>query len=186
MYLIPGIIGFLAMYLFDVNKLKWHSKVCNLFFAGGMLLVMLSTLYGILQCDFSRFENGLITSDMILLVCLILSGLALLYTLFFALPFDSTYMQSEGIPLVNKGAYGVCRHPGFWMLILFYLFLYFFFQTKELFAGFLVYTVCNFIYVYIQDNYVFPLYIAGYDDYKKSVPFLLPTKDSIKNAFRQK
>ena len=38
----------------------------------------------------------------------------------------------------------------------------------------LIYPLCNLIYIIIQDKYIFPLYIEGYESYKRSVPFLIP------------
>ena len=50
----------------------------------------------------------------------------------------------------------------------------------------MIYNTCNFLYVYLQDRYIFPRYIRGYDDYKRSVPFLIPTRASLKKAFPAK
>lgn len=185
MYLIPGVLGFIACCLFDVNKIKWQSKKLNLLFPIGIALLICSTLLCILQTDFSLITEHFGIRHAAFLICLILSGIALIYTLFFALPFENTYMESDELPVVNRGVYGLCRHPGFWMLALCYLFLWLFFSNKQLLAGFLLYTVCNFIYIYIQDRYIFPRYIRGYDEYKKTVPFLIPNRNSIRNAFRR-
>ena len=38
---------------------------------------------------------------------------ALIYTLFFALPFDETYAkQNNGRYVCDRGVYALCRHPG--------------------------------------------------------------------------
>ena len=183
MYLLPGVIGFIFFIFFDLNKIYWKSKLLNLFFVIGSVLLIFSTGYSIWQSDFHALLAHFGFRQFLLLTCLILSGALLIYALFFALPFDDTYVQSDALPLVNKGLYGTCRHPGFWMFVLFYLFLALLFHSRPLFYCFIIYNVCNFIYIVIQDRFIFPEYIEGYTEYKKTVPFLVPTKESIRNAF---
>ena len=105
-----------------------------------------------------------------------------IYVLFFALPFDDTYIKNATLTLVDHGAYALCRHPGFWVFTLFYLFLCLFLSNPVLLVGLFLYTGCNFFYICLQDHYIFPLYIRDYKEYKKNVPFLLPTRQSIRKA----
>lgn len=185
MYLIPGVLGFFACCLFDINKIKWQSKKLNLLFVLGVIMILFSTVCCVLQSDLAALAWPWSFRQILCLICLILSCIALVYTLFFALPFADTYVESDTLPLVDQGVYGLCRHPGFWMLACVYLFLWLFFDSQPVLFGFVLYTICNFIYVYVQDRYIFPLYIGGYDEYKRSVPFLIPNRDSIRKAFRQ-
>lgn len=182
MALLPGVMGFAAFCLFDINKIRWQAKGLNLLFLLGSLLLALSTLLCIpsfsgFQLDIRRVAG---------LLGLLLSGVGLVYVLFFALPFTETYTESGGLPLVSHGAYGACRHPGFWLFAAFYFFLWLFFTGRQLFFGFLLYTFCNYFYICVQDRYIFPRYIRGYDDYKRTVPFLLPTRESLKRAVSSK
>jgi len=75
---------------------------------------------------------------------------------------------------MDQGVYGLCRHPGFWMFALCYLFLALFFFDIRLLYCCVVYSICNFLYILLQDVYIFPKYIRGYSEYKKRVPFLIP------------
>ena len=182
MVLLPGVLGFIAFCLFDINKIRWHSEKLNLLFAFGGLLLLLSTLLAIPADFVSAFRLDL--RRVAGLIGLALSGPGLIYVLFFALPFTETYTESDRLPLVDHGAYGACRHPGFWLFAAFYFFLWLFFTGRQMFFGFLLYTFCNFLYIWLQDRYIFPRYIGGYDDYRRAVPFLLPTRDSLKQAIR--
>ena len=182
--LLPGVLGFVAFGLFDINKIRWQRRELNLLFAVGSLLLAASTLLCIPQPGHWAIFRGFWGAAA--LAGLILSGAALVYVLFFALPFSSTYTESEELPLVDRGAYGLCRHPSFWLFVVFYFFLWLFFTGWRLFAGFVIYNICNFLYIYLQDRYIFPRYIRGYDDYKRSVPFLIPTRASLKKAFPAK
>lgn len=183
MYLIPGILGFIACCLFDINKIRWNKNFMNLFFVIGSSLLIFSTVLCILQGDLSIVIADFGIFRLAMLAGLILSVLAEIYALFFALPFESTYMESDDVPVVNQGWYGSCRHPGFWTLAFVYLFLWLFLSNIQLLYAFITYTICNFLYILVQDVYIFPRYIRGYDEYKKTVPFLLPTKSSLKCAF---
>lgn len=182
MYLLPGVVGFLAFILFDINKIRWHAKPLNLLFAVGVLLLLGSTLLCMPDLSAFRFDFRRIIGA----VGLAASGLGVLYALFFALPFDKTYTGGGDLPLVSHGLYGVCRHPAFWPFAAFCFFLWLLFSGRRLLWAAILYTACNFLYIYVQDRYIFPQYIRGYEDYKKTVPFLLPTRESVKRAFPTK
>ena len=122
--LLPGVLGFVAFGLFDINKIRWQRRELNLLFAVGSLLLAASTLLSIPQPSHWAIFHGF--GGTAALVGLILSGAALVYVLFFALPFSSTYTESEELPLVDRGAYGLCRHPSFWLFVVFYFFLWLF------------------------------------------------------------
>lgn len=186
LYMIPGILGFAACCLFDLNKIRWNIKFLNLFFVLGSLLLILATIGGILSGNSSGAFTDLCRLHPAALAGLLLSIIAEIYALFFALPFESTYLESEAIPVVSRGWYAACRHPGFWTLALVYFFLWQFFSTPEMLLAFVVYTLCNFLYIYIQDRFIFPEYIQGYAEYQKRVPFLIPTKKSLRQAFTKK
>lgn len=186
MCLLPGALAFIAFCFFDINKIKWQSKKLNLLFAAGVLLLLLSTVLCITRDNDSMMKVGLGRLQILYLICLLSTGAALLYTLFFALPFQKTYGNTGSLPLVSRGVYALCRHPGFWLFALFYMFLWLFFGNPWLFAAFLLYTMCNFAYVSIQDRFIFPQYIIGYEDYKASVPFLIPNKESIRKFLSKK
>ena len=57
-YVIPGILGFMACCLFDINKIRWNIRFLNLFFVIGSVLLIGSSILCILQADFSSiFSN---------------------------------------------------------------------------------------------------------------------------------
>ena len=182
-YVIPGILGFLACCLFDINKIRWNIRFLNLFFVIGSLLLIGSSILCILQADFKLLFSDFRLYHLLMLAGLLLSIAGEIYALFFALPFESTYMESEKVPVISKGWYAACRHPGFWTLTLVYLFLWLLLSNIELFYALITYTLSNFLYIYVQDRYIFPEYIQGYDEYKKKVPFLIPNRACIQKAF---
>ena len=174
MVLVPGLIAFLLFILFDLNKIKWQWKPANSFFALGGLLLIGSTVLCIAKSVFSGFCWSIGT--VIGLAACAGSAAILVYALFFALPFQDTYTESHELPVVSTGLYGLCRHPAFWPMLALYLFLWLTFGGPWLLAAAIIYPLCNLFYIYIQDRWIFPLYIRGYDQYKQNVPFLIPRR----------
>ena len=186
MYLLMGVAGFVSCCLFDINKTYWNKRFLNLFFVIGSILLILSSILCILQANVSLVFQNFGIYHLLMLIGLLLSCAAEIYALFFALPFENTYMESTDVPVITQGWYAACRHPGFWPLAFVYLFLWLLFSSELLLYAFIAFTFSNFFYIYIQDKYIFPRYIRGYDDYKKKVPFLIPTKESLSRAFDKK
>lgn len=185
-YILLGIAGFVFCCVFDLNKTYWNYRFLNLSFTLGSILLVFSTFMCILQADLPTLLTKFGIYHLLILICLTFSIMAEIYALFFALPFQTTYMENTTASIVTKGWYAACRHPGFWTLAFVYLFLWLLFGDTLLFYAFVIYTLCNLLYILIQDTYIFPKYIQGYDEYKKTVPFLVPTKVSLYSAFIKK
>ena len=174
MILLPGAAAFVLFILFDLNKIRWQKQFLNLFFPLGGLLLAGSTLLCILASDLSDFvwHAGTVLG---LLGCAA-SAAAMVYALFFALPFQDTYTESHDVPVITTGLYGLCRHPAFWPMAALYVLLWLTFGGSWLLAAAILYPLCNFFYIVIQDRRIFPQYIRGYGEYKKQVPFLIPRR----------
>lgn len=116
----------------------------------------------------------------------------LIYTLFFAIPFDASYSAKKlsadvsGQRLVcRSGVYALCRHPGVLWMAGMYFFLWVAIGGTQLCWLFVSTTICNFTYVIFQDVWTFPKLFTDYENYRKEVPFLIPTKDSIVQSYTQ-
>ena len=105
----------------------------------------------------------------------------LIYTLFFALPFNATYVSGDS-GLCTYGVYALCRHPGVLWLAGFYLCLWLAFGTSELLAAFALFTVFDILYVLFQDNWTFMKMFSDYRSYKDTTPFIVPSWKSIKKC----
>lgn len=171
MILLPGVCAFALFLLFDVNKLRWHRPLLNVSYPAGVILLALSAAL----CIGDRAADGLTLrfGVVIFLILSIVSLFLTVYALFFALP-AKTYSRTEHLPVVSSGLYGICRHPACWPFTLIYVFLYLALGGKWLFCSMLLFPALNLVYVAIQDKYIFPVIIRGYDDYRASVPFLIP------------
>ena len=175
-----GCLGFVFFYIFDLNKIVFIHKNINLSFAAGVIILAASTV-GILCGDYQAFDlPGWLRWIFSLMAMMAL--LLMIYSLFFALPFLETYVVSESGRLVDTGMYALCRHPG----VIWFFFLYLFLwlasgKTMMMWAG-TVWTIMDIIHVYVQDRWLFPKNLPGYDQYKNEVPFLIPNQSSIRKS----
>ena len=119
--LFMGAAGFILYFLYDINSFHWNRRVVRTFFAAGSLLIGLAT-----SLDFYKawkagaFQGGI---DGVLLLSAAVSFAALIYCLFFALPFEKTYVeQKNGRTVYDGGVYALCRHPGVLCFAAMYLF----------------------------------------------------------------
>ena len=184
-WLLPGAFAFVCFILSDYGKLRRRSKYWNLLFWFGALLLILAaaalTPWREIALRISEHPVALW-----ILIAAAAGFLALLiHTLFFALPFQRNYtgVADHRHPLVDKGVFALCRHPGVLFFGLFFLCFYLIVPVLPVLLAFLIFTGLDILYVLWQDLYLFPKTISGYDRYKETTPFLLPNKKSIRRLF---
>lgn len=182
--LLLGILGFALFLLYDVNSFTWRSRLLHKAFALGAVLLAGATALDLAAAfqvgAFSGFEDGVLLG--VGALCLA----ALIYCLFFALPFSETYQDAGGPPAVcDRGVYALCRHPGVLCLLGMYLFWGLgALPAAMLLRNGLIFSGLNTAYVCFQDRITFPRTFPDYPDYQKTVPFLIPTGTSIRAAWR--
>ena len=178
-----GTAAFILYFIYDVNSFCWQREIPKAFFAAGTLLLGAS-----LALDLhTAFAAGAFSclADAALLAGATAGFAALIYSLFFALPFDETYArQKNGRRVYDKGVYALCRHPGILCFFLMYLLLGFAARPQNglLIRG-MLFSAMNLGYALFQDRITFPKTFADYHDYQQRVPFLIPTKSSIRLAY---
>jgi protein-S-isoprenylcysteine O-methyltransferase Ste14 len=107
----------------------------------------------------------------------------LIYSLFFALPFHKTYLETNKKTKVYKdGVYALCRHPGVLWFIGFYFFLGLAFMSALLLMATAVFGFLNILYVIFQDRWTFPRCFQDYKQYIKETPFIIPNQNSLKSC----
>lgn len=185
LWLVCGIAAFLLFLLYDIAEITNRFRVFRAGFFVGCFLLVLSTGGLVVQA----WPAAALQPFRLLLWCIpaLLCLLLLVYTLFFALPFGSTYADAGKEPghpaLCRSGVYALCRHPGVLWLSGFYLFLWGALGSGRLLAAFILYTLLDIGYVVFQDRITFMRLFDEYADYRKTTPFLLPTPDSIRDCF---
>lgn len=181
--LLLGMLGFLLFFLYDVNSFTWRSRLLHKSFALGVTLLAAATVLDLAAALRMGAFSGL--KDLILLVAGALCLAALVYCLFFALPFAETYQDTDGPPAVcDRGVYALCRHPGVLCMLGMYLFWGLGALPATMLRNGLIFSGFNTVYVCFQDRMTFPMTFPDYPDYQKNVPFLIPTGASIRAAWR--
>lgn len=170
-FLIGG-LGFVLFFLYDWNRVVWKKDWMSRFFLAGCLCQAAAGV-GILRAIWREPGKGW----MYFLFGALMFLAALIYTLFFALPFDSTYCQeADGHKACRSGIYGWCRHPGIWWFLGCFLCMGLACgDSRKVWYG-LGLSFLNLLYAWYQDLWIFPKEFSDYEDYRKDVPFLLPRK----------
>lgn len=181
--LILGVVGFGLFLLYDINSYAWQCRVLRFgFFIGTMLIAIATLIQCIGACRIGAFSGG---ADMVFIMLSILALAAMLYCLFFALPFQETYTNPEnGRKTYTFGVYALCRHPGVICFFAMYLFLGLAALPAKLIGHGMLFSVLNVGYAWFQDRVTFPKTFSDYEAYRKKAPFLIPTKKSIRRAFQ--
>ena len=169
------IVAFILYFLYDKNQIQLHQKWLQPAFLLGSLLLVGSIIYGYIQ---SWHENV----HYIFLIISIIFFVFFFYVLFFALPFSDTYIEENIHKVCRTGCYALCRHPGFWVLAGAMVSLALSVMTRHMWIVAIMVNVGNFIYICYQDKVSFPCQFDDYDEYKKEVPFLIFTSQSIKKC----
>lgn len=179
-----GTIAFILFVVYDLEQAgaishRFH-KITKAFFTIGSVLLAgatVSLLWRMDLMDLSWSGNRVF----FLILAIVFFGL-LIYTLFFALPFEETYVKQDAHRTYDKKMYALCRHPGVLWFAGFYFCLWLAFGTVPLLVMAIWFSFLNFCYIILQDFYTFPKVFSDYADYKKRVPFLIPNGKSLKRC----
>lgn len=148
------------------------------FFAAGSILVVLS-LGAELYFSWGHYDRDTGTTLAFGLGAVVFLGL-LIYTLFFALPFEETYCEESKLRAAyTEGIYGLCRHPGVLWFAGAYLCMWGMTGGWREGSYFLCMIFWNYLYIIFQDLWTFPRTFFNYEEYQISTPFLIPNRKSI-------
>ena len=165
--MVIGLLAFVFYLIYDLNEITLQNKILQKFFFLGTLILCLGTLW-----------MGFCSEAFVwiwLVPAIFFFGL-LIYTLFFALPFEATYVDPAiGRKVYSGGLYGLCRHPGFWWLLFAYVCLGMACGSEMMRFG-LFCSFLNLLYIGFQDMVIFPRIFVDYGDYQRKVPFLIPRR----------
>lgn len=132
----------------------------------------------VIRSCWPRQGSSFFISAVFLTAAILFLGL-LIYTLFFALPFDETYVKENHERLAyTEGVYALCRHPGVLWFAGFYFCLAGFLGSGKALRAFGVLIVWNILYIFYQDRIVFPETFSNYGAYQQTTPFLIPDRNS--------
>ena len=176
-----GLAAFALYLIYDVNSFTRQIKFVHSFFMVGTVLIGVATVMDLWNAWKVRAFSGI--ADIGLLAAAAVCFGALIYCLFFALPFEETYAeQNTEKHVYSGGAYALCRHPGILCFFGTYLFLGLAALPARLLINGMVFSFLNLLYAWFQDRITFPKTFCDYSEYQNTVPFLIPTKASIRMA----
>lgn len=178
-YCIIGAFGYLLFLIYDVNEIKKIHKVLKTTFVLGIVLQISATI-GIFYSNLSNLKLSSYG------IAISLFGFYLLiYSLFFALPFEMTYIKfGERRKVYNRGVYAMSRHPGVLFYIIFFIGLSILEPTIITISTYFIWILLNLIYIIFQELWTFPKIFGDYNIYRQSTPFLIPTIKSIKSCIK--
>lgn len=174
--IVLGSLGFVLFWISDFNSIWWKKRWLQGCFTVGCLLLAASTVDMVIRGwpERAGAATALCLTAAAVFLCI------LIYTLFFAIPFQESYgRQDGGRRVCKRGVYALCRHPGVLWLAGFYLFLWLALGGVIPLAAFAVFSLLDVVYVVIQDRIIFPALFDDYGEYREQVPFLWPDKTSV-------
>lgn len=183
-YIVIGGLSFVLFGLYDINCVLWKNKFLHFFFLFGVMGIFISTtsaIWSFRSLIFTNFEQQF---GWFMLALLFMS--LLIHALFFALPFEKTYVKDVPQKVHAEGVYALCRHPGVLWFFGLYVSLYLWIEQPLILVMAITFSLFNFVYIIFQDLWTFPNLFIDYDDYKRKVPFLIPTPMSIKQCISHK
>ena len=178
--IIWGSFAFVLFFLYDfLQMIGPRRAIFSVYVAGGVMLALSTVGLLITTEPTLSFWSGFWV--LLAMFCLIL----LVYTLFVALPFGETFVRRCGEPqLICKGVYALCRHPGVLWFSACYFCLWLAWPDHRLLAAWIIFTLWNTLYAWMQDQWVFPAQFPEYPRYRQTTPFLFPTRQSAAQCFR--
>ncbi|MBQ8562769.1 MAG: hypothetical protein IJ443_02605 [Firmicutes bacterium] len=168
--IVTGTAAFGLLLIYEYQKcrsIRQNLSRRNPWFLLGTLVLLGTFLMEALDAetaDWPRFTAGVIVLAVGILIYGAVLGVAV---------GGQGYTRDRSVTEVSrKGLYGHMRHPGVWSFLL--CSLGYGTAFPEGMAMALWMAVLNLFYTILQDRYFFPVYLAGYEKYKKEVPFLFP------------
>lgn len=176
-YILLGAVGFLMLYLFDLlalHRIPYAKQIVGLVAMG---VIGYAHLMVNLRGAKLPLPTGLAYVGWPLFV---LASLALFYSLFFEIPFKTTYVKDgAGNQLVTTGTYALTRHPGvLWYALILVAQILISRSRLALYAA-PAWLAMDVLYVWIQERYFFSRMFPGYERYKQETPMLIPSRRSI-------
>ena len=182
MALLIGCFSFVLFFLYDCNQLAANRPIFRPLFGIGCLLLGGSTLALFMQRQ-DALSLPLPVRAAAGVLCCIMAGLTA-HSLFFTLPFGSTYLTADNRKTYTAGVYALCRHPGVLFLAGFYGALWLATGDPSLGLAFLFFDLLNLLYALFQDRVTFPRQFDDYVEYRAATPFLIPTPASLRRCLQ--
>jgi protein-S-isoprenylcysteine O-methyltransferase Ste14 len=176
-YIVLGGLGFLSVQLLDIVSLKRIPVLKPLTVLVGNGLLVFSIIMLCLSPDKLALP---VWSSWLGWVILPIALSMLIYSLYINLPFAKTYVATGvGDKLITSGLYALVRHPGVHWFSLLLLALVLVSSSRLMLIAAPIWVLLDIILVAIQDRFFFGRMFAGYDNYRRQTPMLIPNRRSL-------
>ena len=177
-----GCLGFFITHAFDVVALKGIKKVKPVIWLIGNGLIAYSLVMLCLSEPNIGLPGWLAWVGWPLVLFGIYFQVAAITT---DLPVKKTYVESgTSNQLIKTGFFAMARHPGVIFFIILTIGLTLISDSLLMLIAVAVFGALDIILVTVQDVYFFPKMFAGYEEYRKETPSIIPTIESIKACIR--
>jgi len=175
-----GSIAFALIAIYDWAQMRKYTWLKPLFFISGAVFYIGFT--GVISTPVDINLAYWVTLGGY--ICFFIFTLLLIYSILVEISIHSYLNRDNEHILVETGTYALSRHPGV---------LWFFGAAVSMIAlhpsyltvlAAIIWTTLDVLLVWIEDRYIFPKSIPGYEKYKTTVPFLLPDKKSIRHCLK--
>jgi len=171
-----GGLAFALFFLGDLNDWKLGRRALRACFPAGFLLLAAATAVQALRGSPPPMPAALRGVFFVLSAVFVLLELA---ALFAALPAGEAYGKTgETRAACTGGMYALCRHPGVLWFIPLYACLWLAFGLPAAAAA--LYSALDLLLILFEDRVVFPARLNGYDEYRRTTPFLIPSRASVR------
>lgn len=185
-YIVIGAVGVVIVHLCDPVAIRRLPLLKPLVWTVGVALVLYAT---IMACFWPEKLALPVWSTWTGWILLVVSLVLLAFSLFFNLPFRKTYVTpGVGDRLITSGLYALVRHPGVSWTVLGLGAVILVSKSRLILVASPMFIVLDILAVAIQDRLFFPRMFAGYDEYRRKTPMLIPTRKSLSAfacSFRQ-
>ncbi len=179
-----GLMGFGAILLYDINNVNHNNdRLQSLYGVGGGLIGL-----AILDQINQGVQKGSTAPVWLRIIFGVLAGaffVLLVYASLFAGK-RTRWGRQEGNTrwwekdLADRGLFALCRHPAVWLMLLMNLCLM---GAVEFdYVTVIIFNTAGLLLAFYEDRYVFPELVKGWENYKRTTPFLLPNADSIRRC----
>lgn len=180
-WLFLSVIGFWGFLIVDLSAFRQRPSVRNSVLVLASLALMLALYTAIARgarvplAPFYRGLGGFLTA---------VGALVTLYVVFLEIPMWQRYGSNPHPPLVQEGTYAACRHPGVWGMLMFLVGICLLVPGPSVWQLAVAWGILELVLVTFQDVWLFPRAFPEYPAYRARTPFLFPTKESIRAAWR--
>lgn len=172
LYLVIGVAGFAAVVLYDVAQLRGKRAAAALLSSIGYLCIAASIVFLILSVRLPNTPFELLAAE---LAMALLSFLLLVYSVVIEIPLARRHRSgSSEREVVSAGFYGIVRHPGFLWFVLLWTSLVCIYHSGLVARVGSCLIALDLVLILLEDAVFFPRMFAGYEAYKRRVPFVFP------------